>query len=140
VEAAEQAAAALQVGAAAPEAQEACGRPANRVRQPLVGLEAAVREAAELVQADLVVGTVAVVPVAAALAAAEEQAEALAEAVPVAAALAAAEDQVEALAEAAPVAVGRVVEAEPEELAAGPARPANRESGWPRPQCLREAC
>jgi hypothetical protein len=58
------------------------------------------------------------------------------------AALAAAEDQVAALAVAAPapVVVARVVEAEPEELVAGPVRPANQESGWPRQQCSREAC
>lgn len=115
VEAEEQVAVAPQAGAAAPEVPEVCGKRANRVRQLAVGRVAAVQEAAEPAQAGLAVEveTTAVVP------------------------------EVEAdLAEDREV-VGRGEVAEPEEaeeLVAGLVRPASRASGWPRLQCLREAC
>jgi hypothetical protein len=124
VEAEEQAAVAPQAGAAAPAAQEVCGRPANRARQLAVG-----RVAAGVVQVGLGVevetAAGAAVPVVVAQAAAADQAEDL-EVVGwvVEAVRAAAADQVEDL-----EVVDPVVEAEQEELVAGPVRPANLASG-----------
>ena len=74
-EAAEQAAAAPQVGAAARAVREVCGRLANLVRQPVVGRVVAVREAAEPAQAGLAVEVETAVVAASALVVAQAAAE-----------------------------------------------------------------